>query len=146
MRVSFWIALSVLMFSVGACSHAKPKPLVPLELAFGAKADTIALNSQATQAFLVGQMAEAKNLFAKVVAAVPDSGQAHYNYALSLNALGQTDQARQEFITAANLAPGDKVIWDSPALRPFGNPEAPKGPGREHPYGTSRPTIGSGPR
>ncbi|HNO34222.1 MAG TPA: tetratricopeptide repeat protein [Nitrospira sp.] len=146
MRVSFWIALFALTLLMGACTHSKPKPLVPLELAYGAKSDTIALNGQATQAFLAGQMAEAKNLFAQVVAAAPDSGQAHYNYALSLNALGQTDQARQEFITAANLAPGDKVIWDSPALRPFGNPEAPKGPSREHPYGTSRPTIGSGPR
>ncbi|CAE6787122.1 MAG: tetratricopeptide repeat protein [Nitrospira sp.] len=146
MKVSCWIALFVLVLSVGACSHSKPKPLVPLELAYGAKAETIALNSQATQAFLTGQMAEAKNLFAQVVAAAPDSGQAHYNYALTLNALGQTDQARQEFITAANLAPGDKVIWDSPALRPFGNPAAPKGPAREHPYGTSRPTVGSGPR
>ena len=46
-------------------------------------------NGQATQAFLAGQMAEAKNLFAQVVAAAPDSGQAHYNYALSLNALGK---------------------------------------------------------
>ena len=146
MRVSLWMALSVLVVSMGACTHAKPKPLVPLELAYGAKAETIAINSQATQAFLSGQMAEAKNLFAQVVAAAPDSGQAHYNYALTLNALGQTDQARQEFITAANLAPGDKVIWDSPALRPFGNPEAPKGTPREHPYGTSRPTVGSGPR
>jgi len=146
MRVSVWIALSVLVLSVGACSHSKPKPLVPLELAFGARAEMIALNNQATQAFLAGQMAEAKNLFAQVLAAAPDSGQAHYNYALTLNALGQTDQARQEFITAANLAPGDKVIWDSPALRPFGNPQAPKGPAREHPYGTSRPTVGSGPR
>ena len=146
MRVSVWIALSVLVLSVGACSHSKPKPLVPLGLAFGARAEMIALNNQATQAFLAGQMAEAKNLFAQVLAAAPDSGQAHYNYALTLNALGQTDQARQEFITAANLAPGDKVIWDSPALRPFGNPQAPKGPAREHPYGTSRPTVGSGPR
>lgn len=146
MRVTLWIALFLLVLSVGACSHSKPKPLVPLDLAFGAKAETIALNSRASQAFLAGQMAEAKTLFAQVIEALPDSGQAHYNFALALNALGQTDQARQEFITAANLAPGDKVIWDSPALRPFGNPQAAKGPAREHPYGTSRPMVGSGPR
>ena len=146
MRVSLWIALSLVVLSVSACAHEKPKPLVPLELAYGVKADANALNNQGRQAFLAGQMAEAKDLFGQLIKAVPDSGQAHYNYGLALNALGQTDQARQEFIEAANLAPGDKVIWDSPALRPFGNPEAPKGPGREHPYGTSRPTIGSGPR
>ncbi len=146
MRVSGWMALCLLVLSVSACTHAKPKPLVPLELSYGTKADAIALNTQGAQAFQAGQMAEAKNLFGQAVKAAPDSGQAHYNYALTLNALGQTDQARQEFIEAANLAPGDKVIWDSPALRPFGNPDVPKGPPKEHPYGTSRPTIGSGPR
>ena len=146
MRVSLWIALSLVVLSVSACAHEKPKPLVPLELAYGVKADANALNNQGRQAFLAGQMAEAKDLFGQLITAVPDSGQAHYNYGLALNALGQTDQARQEFIEAANLAPGDKVIWDSPALRPFGNPEAPKGPAREHAYGTRRPTIGSGPR
>ncbi len=146
MRVSGWMALCLLVLSVSACTHAKPKPLVPLELTYGTKADAIALNTQGAQAFQAGQMAEAKNLFGQAVKAAPDSGQAHYNYALALNALGQTDQARQEFIEAANLAPGDKVIWDSPALRPFGNPDVPKGAPKEHPYGTSRPTIGSGPR
>ena len=146
MRVSGWMALCLLVLSVSACTHAKPKPLVPLELSYGTKADAIALNTQGAQAFQAGQMAEAKNLFGQAVKAAPDSGQAHYNYALTLNALGQTDQARQEFIEAANLATGDKVIWDSPALRPFGNPDVPKGPPKEHPYGTSRPTIGSGPR
>ena len=146
MRVSLWIALSLVVLSVSACAHEKPKPLVPLELAYGVKADANALNNQGRQAFLAGQMAEAKDLFGQLIKAVPDSGQAHYNYGLALNALGQTDQARQEFIEAANLAPGDKVIWASPALRPFGTPEAPKGPAREHAYGTRRPTIGSGPR
>ncbi len=146
MRVSGWMALCLLVLLVSACTHEKPKPLVPLELTYGTKADAIALNTQGAQAFQAGQMAEAKNLFGQAVKAAPDSGQAHYNYALALNALGQTDQARQEFIEAANLAPGDKVIWDSPALRPFGNPDAPKGPPKDHPYGTSRPTIGSGPR
>ena len=146
MRVSLWIAVSVLVLSVQACTHSKPKPLVPLELTYGTKADAIALNTQGTQAYLAGQLAEAKTFFGQATQAAPDSGQARYNYALALNALGQTDQARQEFIEAANLAPGDKVIWDSPALRPFGSPESRKGPPKERDYGTRRPTIGSGPR
>lgn len=146
MRVGLWIIVSTALLTCSACTHEKPKPLVPLELTYGAKAEASTLNNQGMQAFRTGQMAEAKNLFGQAIKAAPDSGQAHYNYALALNALGETDQARQEFIEAANLAPGDKVIWDSPALRPFGNPQAPKGPAREHPYGTSRPTIGSGPR
>lgn len=146
MKFSQWIILCALVLWLPACTHSKPKPLVPLELAYGAKADAVALNTQGTQAFLAGQLAEAKNFFGQAIKAAPDSGQAHYNYALALNALGQTDQARQEFIEAANLAPGDKVIWDSPALRPFGDPMTQKGPPKEHPYGTRKPDIGSGPR
>ena len=146
MRFTLWVALCVVLLSFPACSHSKPKPLVPLELTSGANAQAIALNTQGTQALNGGQLAEAKNYFGQVVKAVPDSGQAHYNYALTLNALGETDLARQHFIEAANLAPGDKVIWDSPALRPFGSPQVQKGPPKEHPYGTTKPNIGSGPR
>ena len=146
MRFSLFFSLCVLLLSFPACTHSKPKPLVPLELTSGANAQAVTLNTQGTQAFQSGQLAEAKNYFAQAVSAVPDSGQAHYNYALTLNALGETDAARQHFIEAANLAPGDKVIWDSPALRPFGSPQVQKGPPKEHPYGTQRPTIGSGPR
>jgi Tfp pilus assembly protein PilF len=146
MRFGLLIALCVLLFPFAACTHSKPKPLVPLELTSEATAQAVALNTQGMQAFQGGQFAEAKNYFGQAVKAVPDSGQAHYNYALALNALGETDVARQHFIEAANLAPGDKVIWDSPALRPFGSPTVQKGPPKEHPYGTRKPDIGSGPR
>jgi tetratricopeptide (TPR) repeat protein len=70
-----------------------------------------------------GQYTEAKNLFLMAVAEAPDAGEAHYNLGLALFALGEMDQARDHFIHAANLAPGNKVIWDSPVLRPYGSPE-----------------------
>ena len=146
MRLTTWLAVGLLLGSLSSCAKSKPKPLVPLQLGMGATAQAIALTAQGSEAYQSAQFAEAKNYFGQAVKAAPDSGQAHYNYALALNALGETEVAHQQFIAAANLAPGDKIIWDSPALRPFGNPEAPKGPPREHPYGTTRPTIGSGPR
>ena len=146
MRCALLIPLCAVLLSLPACTGSKPKPLLPLDLAYGANAQAVALNTQGMQAFQGGQLAEAKNYFAQAIKAVPDSGQAHYNYALTLNALGETDVARQHFIEAANLAPGDKVIWDSPALRTFGSTAAQKGPPKEHPYGTRKPDIGSGPR
>jgi Flp pilus assembly protein TadD len=140
------ISLSMtLLLTAAACMKEKPKPLVPLPLSVGVAPQAATYNTQGTQAYKGAQFAEAKDLFAKAVAAAPTSAHAHYNLALAMNALGETDEARQHFIEAANLAPGDKVIWDSPALRPYGNPEAPKQI-KEHPYATSRPTIGSGPR
>ncbi len=85
-----------------------------------------------------------RHYFSQAVTAAPQSGQAHYNYALALNALGDTEEARQHFIEAANLAPGDKTIWDSPALHQYGNPQTEKDT-KEHRTTTSRPTFGGSP-
>jgi tetratricopeptide (TPR) repeat protein len=104
----------------------KEQPWVPLALESGVKPQVVTLTEQGTQAYQAKQFDDAKNYFSQAVTAVPQSGPAHYNYALALYALGDTEQARQQFIEAANLAPGDKVIWDSPALRPYGNVETPK--------------------
>jgi Tfp pilus assembly protein PilF len=144
--LSFVLALCVMLTGAACSSKPKAKQLSPLALMEGGvKPQAIALTEQGTQAYQAKRFEEAKGYFAEAMAAAPQSGQAHYNYALALNALGDAEAARQHFLEAANLAPGDKVIWDSPALAPFGNPSSPKGY-KEHPYGTSRPTIGGGPR
>jgi len=135
----------LLVIGVAACFKSKPKPIVPLMLDPGNKPQAIALTEQGTQAYQAKQFEEAKTYFSQAMALAPQSGQAHYNYALALNALGDTETARQQFMEAANLAPGDKTIWDSPALSPFGNPQTPKSQ-KEHPYGTGRPVFGGGPR
>jgi Tfp pilus assembly protein PilF len=141
------ICVVLALVGMGACS-SKPKPrvLVPLALVDGGvKPQAITATEQGTQAYQSKQFEEARKYFEQAVTIAPQSGQAHYNYALALNALGDTEVARQHFVEAANLAPGDKTIWDSPALSPYGNPAAPKAY-KEHPYGTARPGIGSGPR
>ena len=116
-----------LLFGGTACSFmSKEKPLVPLGLESGVKPQAVTLTEQGTQAYHAKQFNEAKNYFSQAVAEAPQSGPAHYNYALALNNVGETEQARQHFMEAANFAPGDKVIWDSPALRPYGNVESPK--------------------
>jgi len=139
--------LGVIFFLVGAvaCSWSKTQPLVPLALESGVKPQAVVLTEQGTQAYQARQFDDAKNYFSQAVVAAPQSGPAHYNYALALYALGDTEQARPQFMEAANLAPGDQVIWDSPALRPFGDPKSPKKLKGPLP-GTSRPGIGSGPR
>lgn len=140
------LSIVLLFLGTGACSFmSKEKPLVPLALEPGMKSQAVTLTEQGTQAYQAKQFNDAKTYFSQAVAEAPQSGPAHYNYALALNNVGETDQARQHFMEAANLAPGDKVIWDSPALRPYGNVESskkfrPTGPGM------TRPGMGSGPR
>jgi len=147
MKSASLIMVVCLVAAASACaSNSKAKPLHPLALTDGGVTpQALTLTEQGTHAYETKQFDEARSLFAQAMAAAPQSGQAHYNYALALNALGDAEAARQHFVEAANLAPGDKTIWDSPALAPFGNPSSPKAY-KEHPYGTTRPTIGSGPR
>jgi len=121
------LGLICVFLGATACSFMKKeKPWVPLALEPGVTPQVTTLTEQGTQAYQAKQFDDAKNYFSQAVTAVPQSGPAHYNYALALYALGDTEQARQQFMEAANLAPGDKVIWDSPALRPYGNVEPPK--------------------
>ncbi|HEX7766309.1 MAG TPA: tetratricopeptide repeat protein [Nitrospira sp.] len=136
---TYWALLGILVLMIGvtACSKSKAKPLVPLALEAGVPPRAITLNEQGTQAYQAREYEEAKKYFAQTVETAPQSGPAHYNYALALNKLGETDAARKQFVEAANLAPGDKIIWDSPVLSPFGNPEteekkvpAPQNPNR----------------
>lgn len=117
------LGILMLLVAVPACSSNKAKPLVPLALEAGVPPRAISLNEQGTQAYQGRQFEEAKKYFSQTVETVPQSGPAHYNYALALNKLGETETARKQFIEAANLAPGDKVIWNSPPLSPFGDPE-----------------------
>lgn len=146
MKYLSMLGMVLLLVGAVACSKSKERPLVPLVLEPGVKPQAVVLTEQGTQAYQARQFDEAKNYFSQAVAAAPESGPAHYNYALALNALGDTEQARPQFMEAANLAPGDKVIWDSPALRPFGDPQSPKK--KLLPMGASptRPSMGGGPR
>jgi Tfp pilus assembly protein PilF len=140
--------LGVILLLVGAvaCTKNRAKPLVPLALESEVKPQAVALTEQGTQAYQARQFDDARNYFSQAVATAPQSGPAHYNYALALNALGDTEQARQQFMEAANLAPGDKVIWDSPALSPYGNVEAPKKQFKQAPGAIRSQGMGSGAR
>lgn len=144
-RAATYLALLgvlLLLVGVGACSKSKAKRLVPLALEAGVSQQALSLNEQGTQAYRVREFDEAKKYFAQTVAAASQSGPAHYNYALALNALGETEAARKQFIEAANLAPGDKIIWDSPALSPFGNPEVEEKTKAGSPQNLNRRGIG----
>jgi len=136
--------LVLLCLSTTACFQ-KRKPLVPLLLEGDVKAQATALTEQGTQAYQAQQYEDAKRYFQEAMTLEPQSGQANYNYALALHKLGDTEVARRYFLQAADLAPGDKVIWDSPALAPYGNPDT-KTRTKDRPYGTRRPSFGNMPR
>ena len=144
MNVNGALVISFLLLCLAACSGTeKVKPRAPLALSPGLPAAAIQHTEQGTQAYLQGRYDEAKVHFEQAVALAPTSGEAHYNLGLALFAIGASEQAREEFIQAANLAPGNKVIWDSPALRPFGTPDPTiKKETKGQDYSSQKPTFG----
>ena len=61
--------------------------------------------------------AAAAKAYERATAAQPELAEAHYNLAVCLDRMGERAEAKKHYVTAANLAPGNKVIWDSPPLR-----------------------------
>lgn len=149
MKIFAMIVTSLVLVVLPACSSTeKTKPRAPLPVSSSVPQAVLTATQQGTHAYQEGQYQEAKTQFELAVAGAPNSAESHYNLGLALFALGETEQAREQFMEAANLAPGNKVIWDSPALRPFGSPDSTvQKKTKEDRYSTQRPTFGGvGPR
>jgi Tfp pilus assembly protein PilF len=112
--VSMVLFVTVLM--VGCANSGKLQPMT-----LRAPAGTNAAVSQQLQVGnqLVAQhdWNGARDAYVATIKAAPDLAEAHYNLALVLERLGDKTGSRQHYIQAANLAPGNKVIWDAPPLR-----------------------------
>ncbi|MGH7165659.1 MAG: tetratricopeptide repeat protein [Nitrospiraceae bacterium] len=73
--------------------------------------------------FAAGQWEPSKQRYEAAIKAQPTLAEAHYNLALALERLGNRAEAKKHYLEAANLAPGHKVIWNSPPLRKHGEVE-----------------------
>ena len=69
------------------------------------------------QAFQQQQWEQAKHHFRAAIQSASDFAEAHYNLGMALYKLNVFKEGDGHFIEAANLAPGNKVIWDAPPLR-----------------------------
>lgn len=116
----------IVMNGVGCASDKKPAPLTTLAPPPNVDAQVLPLFTEGNRLFREGQWEAARQQFQSAVQHQADLAEAHYNLALSMDKLGDQAGAKKHFIEAANLAPGNKVIWNSPPLRRYGNvPDAP---------------------
>ncbi len=117
------------------CASDKPVPLTTLAPPPNTDPQVLPLFTEGNRLFREGQWEAARQQFQTAVQKQADLAEAHYNLALSMDKMGDQASAKKHFIEAANLAPGNKVIWNSPPLRRYGNvPDAPT-------KGTSSPVM-----
>jgi Tfp pilus assembly protein PilF len=116
MRFVLWATVMVISLAGCAGKRADMKTLL-------APAGTSAAVSQrleeGNQLFAQRDWVGAKQVYLATIQIDPTIAEAHYNLALTMERLGDKAEARKHYVAAANLAPGNKVIWDAPPLRKF---------------------------
>ena len=124
MGVPRWILSGAFMGVVvlGACTTAPKEVKQPtLHAPISATPAASLAISEGNQRFASGQWQAAKEQYEKAIAAQNTMAEAHYNLALTLDRMGNREEARAHYMQAANLAPGHQVIWNSPVLRRYGD-------------------------
>jgi Tfp pilus assembly protein PilF len=120
-RTIVFIAILVVNVLTQGCQSA-PKRTV-LAAPAGTNAAAGRHNDEGMQAYQQQQWESAKQHFEAAIAATPEFAEAHYNLGMVLYRLNAMQEGDAHFIKAANLAPGNKVIWDAPPLRGVKVPE-----------------------
>ncbi len=135
------LKVCLLSFLVGCSSQPDVIPQKTLSPPSGTHPSALSLIQTGNDRFAEGRWGAAKVLYEEAVKVQPELAEAHYNLALALEELGDSSEANQHYIKAANLAPGHKTIWNSPPLRRYGNvPDKP----RENTSSPVLPGIGGG--
>lgn len=117
MRAFRWAVL--VMMAVVGCANQHKAEVRPLHAAAGTSAVVSQQLEQGNQLFAQQDWAGAQQVYLATIQADQTLAEAHYNLALTLERLGEKAEARKHYVAAANLAPGNKVIWDAPPLRKY---------------------------
>ena len=120
------VGVGLMLMNWVGCASDKPAPLTTLAPPSNVDSQVMTSFTEGSRLFREGQWEAARQQFQSAVQQQPDLAEAHYNLALSMDRMGDQAGAKKHYIEAANLAPGHKVIWNSPPLRRYGNvPDAP---------------------
>lgn len=114
------LTLVLLCALVGGCASSKKAPVAVLPMPADTSAKAAAAMTEGDRLFRSGDLAGATRAYETAATQQPTLAEAHYNWAVSLDRMGNKAEAKKHYLEAANLAPGNKVIWDSPPLRETG--------------------------
>jgi len=109
------LAAGFAFMSVQSVQADEKKPYPALEVQAGSGAQMH--NSEGIKHYDQGHFDVAAKHFSEAVKADDKSAEAHYNYALSLDQLGQHKEATEEFRKAQTLGASNPAIAESPILK-----------------------------
>ena len=100
-----------------ACTSPMSKPLTVLQAPAEVSPAVAAQLERGNSLFAAQKWAEAEQVYRQTIVAEPTLAEAHYNLATTLYRTGNKVEAKKHYMEAANLAPGNKIIWDAPPFR-----------------------------
>ena len=115
------LALVIGLLLESGCQSAPARKL--LSAPPGVSAQAVEHNEAGIRAYDQSQWEQARQHFEEAITAAPSLAEAHFNLGMALYKLRAFKDGDRHFIEAANLAPGNKVIWNSPALKHVAVPE-----------------------
>lgn len=121
MSIGTMLIIAFVLIMGDGCQSASPPTL--LSAPAGVIAKAAQHNEEGILAYKQNRWAEAQQHFQAAISAASHLAEAHYNLGKTLYKLKAFKEGDAHFIEAANLAPGNKVIWDSPALKNVTIPE-----------------------
>ncbi len=115
-----YLMLVLLCGLAGGCASPAKVPTTILASPADTSAKAAVAMTEGDRLFRSSDWAGAAQAYQAAAALQPTLAEAHYNWAVSLDRMGSKADAKKHYLEAANLAPGNKVIWDSPPLRETG--------------------------
>jgi Tfp pilus assembly protein PilF len=112
------IAILMAIMLVGCVADQKA-PIETLRAPAGTAGPVAEALDRGNGLFATQDWSAAKEAYVATIGMDPSLAEAHYNLALTLDQMGQKTEARKHYVQAANLAPGNKIIWNAPPLRKF---------------------------
>jgi Tfp pilus assembly protein PilF len=124
------VMIGFMGLAFGACAGGGNRSLeTALSAPPNAAPAAAATNEEGIKLFYARQWEAAKAKFEEAIKTQPTLAEAHYNLGLVYDVLRNGKEAYRHFVEAANLAPGNKIIWSSPAFREYGDVMASPKPG-----------------
>ena len=117
MRLLVCAAMATMLLM--GCAGRHKADVHPLHAPPGISAAVSQQLEEGNQLFGKEDWAGARQVYLATIQTDQTVAEAHYNLALALERLGEKAEARKHYVAAANLAPGNKVIWDAPPLRKY---------------------------
>jgi Tfp pilus assembly protein PilF len=112
------LALLILFLTIQSCARPGHETVdLPLRTPAGTSPTAAAAVDAGNSLFEAGRWQQAQAQYELALTADQMLAEAHYDLALVLDRLGKKREATAHYKDAANLAPGNHVIWNAPPFR-----------------------------